>query len=71
MALVRREPSLLRSALDETLRYDNFGKNGLARFALEEVPMGGVTIGKGAMVFPLLPAALRDTATTPAGATAR
>jgi cytochrome P450 len=60
LALVRREPRLLRSALDETLRYDNFGKNGVARFALEEVPMAGVTIGKGAMVFPLLPAALRD-----------
>jgi cytochrome P450 enzyme len=60
LALLRREPSLLRTALEETLRYDSFAKNGVARFALDEVPIRGVTITKGQMVFPLLPAALRD-----------
>jgi cytochrome P450 enzyme len=60
LAVLRREPSLLRNAIEEALRYDSFGKNGVARFALDDVPIRDVTIGKGQMVFPLLPAALRD-----------
>lgn len=60
LALLRREPGLMRSAIDEILRYDSFGKNGVARFALQEAEIRGVTITKGQMVFPLLPSALRD-----------
>jgi cytochrome P450 enzyme len=60
LALLRREPRLLRNALDETLRYDSFAKNGVARFSLAQVEMRGVTIEKGDMVFPLVPAAMRD-----------
>jgi cytochrome P450 enzyme len=60
LALLRREPTLMRAALDEVLRYDSFPKNGVARFALDDVEIRGVTIKKGQMVFPLLSAALRD-----------
>jgi cytochrome P450 len=60
LALLRREPGLMRTAIDEILRYDSFAKNGVARFALQEAEIGGVTIAKGQMVFPLLAAALRD-----------
>jgi cytochrome P450 enzyme len=60
LALLRREPGLMRTAIDEILRYDSFAKNGVARFALQETEIGGVTITKGQMVFPLLAAALRD-----------
>lgn len=60
LALLRREAGLMRNTLDEVLRYDSFPKNGVARFALAEVEMRGVTIEKGQMVFPLLPSAMRD-----------
>src|SRR5262249_686168 len=60
-----REPGLLRNAIEEALRYDSFGKNGVARFAIDDVPIRDVTIAKGQMVFPLLPAALRDPAVFP------
>jgi cytochrome P450 enzyme len=60
LALLRREPTLMRAALDEVLRYDSFPKNGVARFALDDVEIHGVTVKKGQMVFPLLSAALHD-----------
>jgi cytochrome P450 enzyme len=60
LTLLRREPTLMRAALDEVLRYDSFPKNGVARFALDDVEIRGVTIKKGQMVFPLLSAALHD-----------
>jgi cytochrome P450 enzyme len=60
LAVLRREPELMRNALDEVLRYDSFPKNGVARFALDDVGIRGVTIKTGQMVFPLLPAALHD-----------
>ncbi len=60
LALLRREPGLMRNALEEVLRYDSFPKNGVARFALQDVDIRGVTITQGQMVFPLLPAALHD-----------
>lgn len=65
LTLLRREPALLSGALAESLRYDHFSKNGVARFALDDVPINGVTIGRGQMVFPLLAAALRDPAVFP------
>lgn len=60
LALLRAEPGLIRNALDEVLRYDNFQKTGVARFALQEAEIGGAVIRKGQMIFPLLPSALRD-----------
>ena len=60
LAQVRAEPELLRNTIEEVLRYDNFGKMGVARYALEDVELSGVTIKKGQMVLVMLGSALRD-----------
>jgi cytochrome P450 len=60
LALLKADPSLLRPALDEVLRFDSFGKNGVARFATEETELGGARLRKGQMIYAHLPAALRD-----------
>jgi cytochrome P450 enzyme len=60
LALLRAEPSLLRNAIEEVLRFDSFGKLGNPRYALEPYPLGDVTVRKGQMIIALLPAALRD-----------
>ncbi|HEX2574023.1 MAG TPA: cytochrome P450 [Polyangia bacterium] len=57
---LRRDPSLTRNALEETLRYDNFGKSGVLRVALEDVEIRGTLIRKRQLVMPLLPSAMRD-----------
>ncbi|MCY1081922.1 cytochrome P450 [Archangium lansingense] len=63
LAQVRAEPDLLRNTIEEVLRHDNFGKMGIARYALEDVEMGGATIKKGQMLLVMLGSALRDSAT--------
>ncbi|HYO57260.1 cytochrome P450 [Archangium sp.] len=60
LAQVRAEPELLKGVVEEVLRFDNFGKMGIARYALEDVELGGVTIKKGQMVLIMLNSALRD-----------
>jgi cytochrome P450 len=60
LALVKADPSLMRGALEEVLRFDSFGKNGVPRFVTEETELGGVRLRKGQMIYPHLPAALRD-----------
>jgi cytochrome P450 enzyme len=60
LALLRADPTLLRNALDECLRFDNPGKNGLPRFVTEELQFRGVALRKGQLVYPHLPAALHD-----------
>jgi cytochrome P450 enzyme len=57
---LRQDPRLCRNALEEVLRYDSFGKNGLPRVALEDVEVGGTLIRKGQMALLLLSSALRD-----------
>jgi cytochrome P450 len=57
---VRNDPALLRSAVDEVLRFDSFGKIGVPHFAREDVSIGGVQVRRGQMVYPMLAAALRD-----------
>jgi cytochrome P450 enzyme len=65
MAQLRAEPELLKNTIEEVLRFDNFGKMGVARYALEDVELGGATIKKGQMVLILLNSALRDEAVFP------
>jgi cytochrome P450 enzyme len=60
LAQVKAEPELLRNTIEEVLRHDNFGKMGIARYALEDVELGGTKIKKGQMVLIMLGSALRD-----------
>ncbi|WP_437806938.1 cytochrome P450 [Sorangium sp. So ce1078] len=59
-AAVRAEPALLRGAMEELLRFDNFGKGGVVRYCLEDVEIAGVQMSRGSTVVAILPAALRD-----------
>ncbi|MDC0708669.1 cytochrome P450 [Stigmatella sp. ncwal1] len=63
LAQVKAEPGLTRNVIEEVLRFDNFGKTGLARYALEDVALSGVTIKKGQLVLVMLGSALRDEGT--------
>jgi 4-hydroxy-2-oxoheptanedioate aldolase len=65
LEILRREPSLLANAIDETGRFDSFGKLNLPRFALEDLEIRGVKIAKGQQVFGVFAAALRDGAVFP------
>ncbi|PTL82406.1 cytochrome P450 [Vitiosangium sp. GDMCC 1.1324] len=62
LAQVKAEPELVKNLIEEVLRYDNFGKMGIARYALEDVELSGVTIKKGQMALIMLGSSLRDEA---------
>jgi cytochrome P450 len=61
LARLRAEPDLLKSAIEEMLRFDS-PVQGTMRAALEPVDLGGVTVGKGALVICGIGAANRDPA---------
>jgi cytochrome P450 enzyme len=65
LAQVKAEPELIKGVVEEVLRFDNFGKMGLARYALEDVELGGVSLKKGQMLLLMLSSALRDDAVFP------
>jgi cytochrome P450 enzyme len=65
LRLVQDDPSLMRNAIDEVLRYDFFARTGPSRFATEDIDLNGFTIEKGQMVLPMLTAAMRDPAAFP------
>src|SRR5262249_52529022 len=58
--LLREQPHLLTSAIEEFLRYDGSVEQATFRFAREEVEIGGVVIPRGAQVTIVLNAANRD-----------
>ncbi|MFC0626036.1 cytochrome P450 [Kribbella deserti] len=60
LAEVRRDPALVKAAIEESYRFDGFGKLNLPRFPLEDVRLGGVDIAKGDQVFGIFASALRD-----------
>lgn len=61
LALVRSDPQLSRQTLDETLRYNSFGRGaGLPRFAKETFTYEGITIHRGQPVFLNMMSAWRD-----------
>src|SRR6266511_3953440 len=63
LAALRADPSLLRPAIEELLRYDGPMKLGPAlRFATQDVPVGDVVVPAGEPVFFALAAAHRDPA---------
>lgn len=60
LAALLRQPELVRPAVDELLRYDGPTNPGVARYATEDVPLGGVVIPRGALVLLSVAAANRD-----------
>ena len=62
LKLLRDDPSLLPSAVDELLRYDGPVNPGIVRFPTEDVTIGGVTIPRGATVLIATAIADRDPA---------
>ncbi len=57
---LREEPALLKSAVEELLRYSSPVETATERYTLEDVSLGGVTIPRGAMVFAVIASANRD-----------
>lgn len=60
LAEIKADPSLLRGAIEEVMRFDSFVKMDIARYALTDVEIRGVTIPKGKMIIPLTASAGRD-----------
>ncbi|MEV7044002.1 cytochrome P450 [Amycolatopsis sp. NPDC051061] len=61
LALLRAEPGLIPKAVEELMRYVPLGIGaGIARYALEDVELGGVTVKAGEPVLPALASANRD-----------
>jgi cytochrome P450 len=60
LALLRSDPALVKSAVEELLRYTNPVEHGVMRFAREDVELSGVTIPTGDTVVALLSSANRD-----------
>lgn len=61
-ARLREDPSRLRPAIEEILRYDGPAEMTPPRYASEDVELGGVVIPKGETVCAVLTAANRDPA---------
>ena len=57
---LKEEPSLIKPAVEELLRYDGPVETSTERFAREDVDMGGMVIPKGEMVLVVLAAADHD-----------
>src|SRR5262249_38682898 len=65
LASLAADPALLPDAIEEFLRYDGPANPGIARFATEDVEIGGVTIPRGATVLVGTAIADRDPAQFP------
>jgi cytochrome P450 len=68
LSRLRADPALIPGAVEELLRFVQFGGAGnipLARITREEVRLGGVTIPAGETVLPLMNVANRDRAVFP------
>lgn len=61
--LLLDDPTLLKSAVDEMLRYNSIVQFNGARVALEDVELNGQVIRRGEGIFALISAANRDPAT--------
>jgi cytochrome P450 len=57
---LRDNPSLLRSAVDELLRYDSPVQLATERYTRDEVSLAGVTIPRGELIFAVIGSANRD-----------
>ena len=57
---LRGDPSLGKTAVEELLRYESPLATATERFAREDIPIGGVVIPRGEMVYAVLASANRD-----------
>lgn len=57
---LRQDPSLLKSAIEELLRYTNPVEMATERYAMEDVELAGVKIPRGELVLLVLASANRD-----------
>lgn len=57
---LRDEPRLIKSAVEELLRFDGPLETATERYAREDVVLDGVTIPRGALVYAVLASANRD-----------
>jgi cytochrome P450 PksS len=57
---LRNDPSLIKSAVEELLRYDGPLETSTERFTREDVTIAGFTIPRGELVFAVLASANRD-----------
>jgi len=60
MEMLRRDPSLIKPAIEELLRYGSPLKTATERYAREDVTVAGVTIPRGSLVFAVIASANRD-----------
>jgi cytochrome P450 PksS len=60
MEKLRSDPSLIRSAVEELLRYGSPVETSTERFARQDITLAGVTIPRGGMVFAVIASANRD-----------
>jgi len=60
MEKLRAEPSAIRSAVEELLRYESPLATATERFAREDIAVAGVTIPRGGLVYAVLASANRD-----------
>jgi cytochrome P450 PksS len=60
MELLRSDPSLIRSAVEELLRFDSPLETATDRFATQDLTVAGVTIPRGEIVFAAIGSANRD-----------
>ncbi|MDN0195761.1 cytochrome P450 [Streptomyces sp. S.PNR 29] len=67
LALLREDPSLIKGAVEELLRYITIVQNGVGRVALEDVEVGGQLIRAGEGVLCMVSTANRDESVFPGG----
>ena len=60
MERLRADPTLIKSAVEELLRYDSPLETATERYAREDVTVAGVTIPRGGLVYAVLASANRD-----------
>lgn len=60
LALLRQDPSLMKSAVEELLRFTVPVETGTERYAREDVTLHGVTIPQGSLTFAVIASANRD-----------
>jgi cytochrome P450 PksS len=62
LALLRSDPGLIKTAIEELVRYHSPVEMATERYAREDVALHGVTIPRGELVFAVLASANRDAA---------